>query len=79
MTAQELAMCLQEMYENSSNEKTTMIHLFGIIYAEKIKECGSTPKDILKIANMPESYQTEISKGIRLSKYVDVKKEFYNL
>ena len=79
MTAQEVAMCLQEMYENSSNEKTTMIHLFGIIYAKEIKECGSTPKDILKIANMPESYQTEISKGIRLSKYVDVKKEFYNL
>ena len=73
MTVRELAMRLKEMYENSSNEKTTMIHLFGIMYAEEIKGCGSTPKEILKLANMPESYQTEISKGVRLSKYVDVK------
>lgn len=70
MTVRELAMRLKEMYENSSNEKTTMIHLFGIMYAEEIKGCGSTPKEILKLANMPESYQTEISKGVRLSKYV---------
>ena len=66
MTVRELAMRLKEMYENSSNEKTTMIHLFGIMYAEEIKGCGSTPKEILKLANMPESYQTEISKGVRL-------------
>lgn len=63
----------------SSNEKTTMIHLFGIMYAEEIKGCGSTPKEILKLANMPESYQTEISKGVRLSKYVDVKERYSNL
>lgn len=78
MTARELAMRLKEMYENSSNEKTTMIHLFGIMYAKEIKECESTAKEILKFANMPESYQTEISKGIRLSKYVDVKEKYYN-
>jgi predicted transcriptional regulator len=79
MTVRELAMRLKEMYENSSNEKTTMIHLFGIMYAEEIKGCGSTPKEILKLANMPESYQTEISKGVRLSKYVDVKERYSNL
>ena len=78
MTAHELAACLKEMYENSSNEKTTMIHLFGIMYSKEIKECESTAKEILKLANMPESYQTEISKGIRLSKYVDVKEKYYN-
>lgn len=79
MTVRELAMRLKEMYENSSNEKTTMIHLFGIMYAEEIMGCGSTPKEILKLANMPESYQTEISKGVRLSKYVDVKERYSNL
>ena len=73
MTVNELAMKLKEMYESSDGEKTTMIHLFGIMYASEVKECGYTPKDILKIADMPESYQTEISKGIRLSKYVEVK------
>ena len=34
MTVRELAMRLKEMYENSSNEKTTMIHLFGIMYGK---------------------------------------------
>ena len=79
MTVRELAMRLKEMYENSSKEKTTLIHLFGIMYAEEIMGCGSTPKEILKLANMPESYQTEISKGVRLSKYVDVKERYSNL
>lgn len=78
MTEQELAMRLKEMYENSHGEKTTMIHLFGIMYAEEIKMSDTTPKEILKIANMPESYQTEISKGIRLAKYVAVKEKCRN-
>ncbi len=73
MTCRELALELKSMYENSSNEKTTMIHLFGIKYADEIKQVGCTPREILKTADMPESYQTEISKGIRLAKYVNVK------
>ena len=68
MTVRELAMRLKEMYENSSNEKTTMIHLFGIMYAEEIKGCGSTPKEILKLANMPEQMIQNIAKG-RLAKF----------
>ena len=53
--------------------------VYIICTIEEIKGCGSTPKEILKLANMPESYQTEISKGIRLSKYVDVKERYSNL
>ncbi len=45
----------------------------GIKYSAQIIEGGYTPKEILKIAQLPESYQTEISKGMRLAKYVEVK------
>lgn len=76
MTKTQLASILKGMYENAHYDKTTMIHLFGIQYAEEFRNNGITPKEILKIANMPESYQTEISKGIRLSKYVYVKDEY---
>lgn len=50
-----------------------MIHLFGIKYGELIREQKYTPKNILKYAKMPESYQVEINKGIKLAKYVEVK------
>lgn len=73
MTVIELANILRDMYENASSEKTTMIHLFGIKYADEIKRNGYTPKEILKAAGMQESYQTEISKGVRLAKYVIAK------
>ena len=54
-------------------EQTTLVHLFGIKYAEIIKLNGYIPKDILKYAEMPESYQVEINKGIKLAKYVEIK------
>jgi hypothetical protein len=74
MTENELGKKLRDMYDNASpNEQTTMIHLFGIKYAEEIRDSGITPREILKKADMQESYQTEINKGIRLSKYVKIK------
>lgn len=50
-----------------------MIHLFGIKYADDIRKNRYTPREILKYANMPESYQVEINKGIKLAKYVEIK------
>lgn len=79
MTLNELAMKLKDMYEGSTAEKTAMIHLFGIKYAKVIRDNGYIPKDILKIAGMPESYQVEINKGIKLAKYVTVKSEYSDL
>lgn len=72
MTEVELANELKKMYKSGipTKEQTTMIHLFGIMYAEVIRENKFTPKNILKYAEMPESYQAEINKGIRLAKYV---------
>ncbi len=76
MTANQLGLILKEMYENAKFDKTTRIHLFGIQYANEIRDNKITPKEILKAAHMPESYQTEISKGVRLAKYVDVKEKY---
>lgn len=75
MTKSELANELKKMYEGGirRREQTTMIHLFGIKYANIIKDKGYNPKEILKYAQMPESYYTEINKGIRLAKYVEVR------
>ena len=38
-----------------------------------IKECSSTTKEIAKAADINESYGTEISKGVKLGHYVDIK------
>lgn len=75
MTETELAKELKKMYEKGipAKEKTIMIHLFGIMYADVIKNNGFTPKNILKYADMPESYNVEINYGIKLAKYVVVK------
>ena len=75
MTIIELANVLKNMYEKgiATKEQTTMIHLFGIKYADEIRKNGYIPRDILKYSDIPESYQVEINKGIKLAKYVEVK------
>ena len=73
MTASELEAKLKEMYDNASqNESTTMIRLFGIKYANELKKCGAPMTQIAK-NSVGNSYHAEISKGIRLAKYVQVK------
>jgi hypothetical protein len=74
MTEIELANKLNDMYFNAEKgEKVLMIHLFGIKYAEEILENRISTKEIAKAANINESYGTEISKGVKLSKYVIIK------
>ncbi|WP_394886664.1 HTH-like domain-containing protein [Clostridium butyricum] len=75
MTEVELGKELRRMYEKgvATKEQTTMIHLFAIKYAEEIRKNKYIPRNILKCAEMAESYQVEINKGIKLDKYVEVK------
>lgn len=74
MSAYDLGKILNDMYENApSKEQTTMIHLFGIKYAKEIRDNNITPREILVYAKLPESYQVEINKGIKLAKYVVLK------
>ena len=73
LTKHELSAKLNQMYHNAQKgEKVSMIHLFGIKYADGIKESGIAPKEIAKDANINESYGTEIGKGMKLRKYVQI-------
>jgi hypothetical protein len=71
MTLNELGEKLHEMYSNApKGDSVTMIHLFGIRFANEIKIGKYSKKDIANAAKIQESYATEISKGINLAKYV---------
>ncbi|HFD32814.1 MAG TPA: hypothetical protein ENJ28_08940 [Gammaproteobacteria bacterium] len=74
MTLQELGKLLHDMYFDSKDgEAVAMIHLFGIKYAEEINKLGASKRDIANAAGIRESYGTEISKGVKLSRYVYAK------
>lgn len=74
MPFETLGKLLHDAYFNAlEGEKVTMIHLFGIRYADEIECCGASCRDIAIKACIKESYATEISKGVRLAKYVTVK------
>lgn len=76
MTINELANELKLMYDNAKSDRVAMIHVFGIKFANEIKENKYRPVDILKLANMPESYYAEINKGVKLSSYVNLKDKY---
>lgn len=74
MSLRDLASKLAEMYSDASRgDKTTMIHLFGVKYADELDSMEGSLKDLLELAEMPVSYVTELNKGRRLSKYVECK------
>jgi|Cruoilmetagenom7_1024161.scaffolds.fasta_scaffold65926_3 5-methylcytosine-specific restriction protein B len=74
MDAQVLADKLKEMYVGSrKGEIAVSIHLFGIKYASEITQCGSTPRQLAKMAGVPETYGTEINKGRKLARFVNLK------
>ncbi len=74
MTKIDLAQKLNQMYYNApKGEKVSMIHLFGIKYSVEIIECNASAKEIAIAADINESYGTEISKGVKLGRYVNVK------
>ncbi|MEG1395136.1 MAG: hypothetical protein RSD04_05225, partial [Clostridia bacterium] len=77
MSEYSLGQILKKMYEEAPNgDQVAQIHLFGVKYARVLESKRLNKKSILKSAGMPESYQTEISKGIRLAKYVIVKDKY---
>ena len=72
MTVEEAAAELKRMYERApQGEQTTMLHLFGIKYADDL--VGLSIGDVVRKADISKSYPTEINKGRRLAKYVDIK------
>ena len=67
-----LASILSQMYRTAPvGDTVVMIHLFGIRYASEIKNCGKGKvKNIVRLSDIPNSYQTEVSKGVHLARYV---------
>ena len=64
---------LAQMYRDApEREKALSIHLFGIKYADQIRNMSA--KEIVVGADLPESYKTEVRKGIKLAKYVEMRK-----
>jgi len=81
MNISDLAKFLSEMYDNAEEgDKTVMVHLFGVRYAEIIKQKGFTPSEIIKHTRLKngktikKNQFLEINKGIKLADYVVEKK-----
>lgn len=73
MTEYKLGNILKEMYQTAGRgQQVANIHAFAIYYASAIEHERFSKKEILRIAGLPETYQTEISKGINLAQYVEV-------
>lgn len=76
MTENRLGKILRELYDSAARgHQVANIHTFAIYYANVIEKNRLSKKEILRVAGLPETYQTEISKGINLAQYVDVKND----
>ena len=72
MNLEQASKLLAEMYGKSSyNEKVLSIHLFEIKYADQIADMSA--RNVVVGAGLPESYKTEIRKGINLAKCIQLK------
>ena len=60
-------------FGSETGETVAMIHLFGIKYADEISASGESMRAIALAAGIPESYGTEIGKGVKLSRFVRLK------
>lgn len=77
MNIDQLGLALRSMYDSAPRgEKTTMIHLFGITYADDIRAAGVTGAEVIRASGIKPSYQTELHKGVRLARYVRVRDGF---
>lgn len=73
MKIEEAGKILNRMYlEAPEKEKALSVHLFGIKFADQIRNMPS--QEIAIRAGLTKSYGSEIRKGVNLSKYVELKK-----
>ncbi len=71
-TLNELGSLLEEMYSNApKKEQVTMIHLFGVKYAEDIQKVGI--REVIEQSGIHSTYRTELNKAVKLAKYVNPK------
>ena len=73
MNEQDLIKILKKEYTSAKRtEKAVSIHLFGIKYAADLNQPNCKLKKIAREATSHHSYSSEISKGIKLAKYVKI-------
>lgn len=71
MTQNELGKTLREMYDNApEGYQVAGIHLFGVKYASIILENNFEALDIVGASGINQSYVAEVSKGVKLAKYL---------
>ncbi|OAT86017.1 hypothetical protein A6P54_17885 [Bacillus sp. MKU004] len=71
MNKYDLANQLKEMYSKApAGDQVAHIHLFGVKYADHIHRNHYKISEIVELSGISRSYATEVSKGIKLSKYV---------
>ncbi len=74
MSTTELGAILNDMYNSAPMEDATlMIRLFGIKYADVIKKDNLSNEEIIKASGISEVYLYELTKGLKLSEYVNSK------
>ena len=74
MTENELGEILGKIYENAPKGDVALhIHLFGIKHADVIRKNNYKLASLLEIAGLSDVYRTELNKGIKLAKYVELK------
>ena len=75
MTLNELGSKLKEMYDDApKGNSVAMIHLFGIKYADEIKNSEFSKRDIINQSGISQTYLAELNKGVKLADYVIPKK-----
>jgi 5-methylcytosine-specific restriction protein B len=71
MTNEQLAAELKNACERAGKgEHVTTVHCFGIRFANELK--GRNLKEIAGLAGIKESLGTEINKGVRLARHVQL-------
>ncbi len=74
MTPDQLTSKLKSMYGSAFGRKTTMVHLFAVLYADELDGCDTATKEyIAEKATGHSSYAAEFNKMIRLAEHVKVK------
>ena len=73
MNETELAGILRRMYYNAPRgEQSTAIALFGIRYADQLSARSVNINRMVERSGIGDSYYTEVRKGMRLAKYVEL-------
>ena len=76
MDIEELALILRERYEKAKrNEASMEVHLFGIEYAEEIRESDYKVAELVELAGISKGYAAEVSKGMKLASRVKITEE----